>query len=351
MTTHYSPTHHRLQTRERAPRPRSHSTRRLRLVRAGFAGLFALLAVRLVFLQVVDHARYAALSVGQVREDLTTTALRAGIYDRYGQILAVSRPTSLVLADDFQISNPASEARAMSPLVGVAVPKLTALLSEHNGYVVVNNALNLSAGRRVSSLEFPGIVVQSSSVRTYPNGPIATSLLGGTNAQGAGSAGLEYEYQSMLAGHTGITRAFVSSGGVVLPSSHTSVIKRAQPGVGLELTLDTSLQFVTERALAHQLAAADGVTGTAIVMDVKTGEILADASLVNTHANAGVLGPIPGWGKSVGVSGVDQTINNLAFSQAYEPGSVFKVVTFSAALQAGVIKPTSVFAVPNAVTV
>ena len=81
-------------------------------------------------------------------------------------------------------------------------------------------------------------------------------------------------------------------------------------------------------------------------MDVKTGQILADASLVNTKTGAGALGPIPSWGKNVGYSGIDQTVNNLAFSQAYEPGSVFKVVTFSAALQAGLITPSTVFTVP-----
>ncbi|MFI5036126.1 MAG: peptidoglycan D,D-transpeptidase FtsI family protein [Acidimicrobiales bacterium] len=352
MSTHYSPTHHRVRL---APpvtrRPVPSSARRLKLVRAGFVLVFVALATRLFFLQVADHTHFAALSVGQVREDLTTTALRAGIYDRNGQILAVSRPTSLVLADDFQIAHPAAEAAAMSPLVGVPVVQLTRLLSEKNGYVVINDRLDLSAGRRVSSMVFPGIVVQSSSVRSYPNGPIATSVLGGTNAQGSGSAGLEYQYQSLLAGRTGITRSYVSSAGVNLPSSASTVIKKAQPGVGLELTLDTSLQFVAERALAHQLAATRAVDGTAIVMDVRTGEILADASLTNTRAHAGVLGPVPSWGRSVGVRGIEQSINNLAFSQAYEPGSVFKVVTFSAALQDGLITPRSVFAVPNAVNV
>lgn len=350
MTTHYSPTHHRLPSRV-IPAPRARPGRRLAVMRVAFAALFLALAARLVAIQVIDHAHYSALSVGQVRVDLTTTAQRAGIYDRYGQILAVSRPTSLVLADDFQIHDPSTEAAALSPLVGVPVAKLTTMLSERNGYVVVNPALSLTAGHKVASLAFPGIVVESSSVRTYPNGPIATSVIGGTNASGAGSAGLEYEYQSMLAGQPGVTRAFVSSGGVALPSTHTSVITRAKPGVGLELTLDTSLQFVTERALARQLAAVDGVTGVAVVMDVKTGEILADASLVNTRSRAGVLGPTPAWGQSIGARGVEQTISNLAFSQAYEPGSVFKVVTFSAALQGGQVTPSTVFTVPNDVTV
>ena len=322
------------------------------MLRAVLAFAFVALGVRLFFLQVIDHAHYAKLSVAQVRVNLTTNALRGGIYDRHGQILAVSRPTSLVIADDLQITHPLREAQAMSPVVDVPVAKLTRLLSEKtNGYVIVNRDLNLTAGHQLSSMGFPGIVVQSSSVRTYPNGPIATSILGGTNAAGTGSAGLEYEYQRSLAGQTGVTREFVSASGVNLPSSFSTVIRKATPGVGLELTLDNSLQYVTERDLARQLAATRAVSGVAVVMDVKTGEILADASLVNTKTNAGVLGPISKWGQSVGVPGVEQTINNLAFTQTYEPGSVFKIVTFSAALQAGLITPSTVFTVPNSIMV
>jgi len=84
---------------------------------------------------------------------------------------------------------------------------------------------------------------------------------------------------------------------------------------------------------------------------VKTGEILADASLANTKSHPGVLGTDPVWGRSVGVPGIEQTVNNLAFSQTYEPGSVFKIVTFSAALQAGLITSTSVITVPPSVVV
>jgi len=321
------------------------------MLRATLALAFCALGVRLVLLQVIDHAHYTALSVSQVRVSLTTTALRGGVYDRHGETLAVSRPTSLVIADDFQIKSPATEAKAMSSLVHVPVVKLTALLSKKSGYVILNNALDLVDGRKVSSLTFPGIVVENSSVRTYPDGTLATSLLGGVNAAGAGSTGLEYEYQKLLAGQTGVTREFVSASGVNLPASHPTVITKAKPGVGLELTLDSSLQYVTERALARDLKTYDGLTGQAVVMDVKTGEILADASLVNTKTTAGVFGPIPNWGKNVGYPGIDQSINNLPFSQAYEPGSVFKVVTFSAALQDGLITPSTVFSVPNSVVV
>jgi cell division protein FtsI (penicillin-binding protein 3) len=307
---------------------------------------FLALGARLVFIQVVDHNHYAKLSVEQVKEKLTTTALRGGIYDRYGQTLAVSRPTSLVIADDFQIKHPSTEAAAMSPLVGVPVAKLTSMLSRQSGYVIINDDLNLNDGRRMTSMAFPGIVVQNSSVRTYPDGTLATSLLGTVNASGSGSSGLEYEYQKLLAGQTGITREYVSSSGVSLPASTATVVKKAKPGVGLELTVDSSLQYVAERDLARQMKSEDALSGLAVVMDVKTGQILADASLVNTKTPTDGLGAIPSFGKNVDYAGIQQTVNNLPFSQAYEPGSVFKVVTFSAALQAGLITPTTIFTVP-----
>ena len=353
MSSHASPTHARRPSNHRPVGP-SFSPRRLQLVRGLFIVLFAALAARLFALQVLDHPHYAQLSVSQVRHDLTTNALRAGIYDRHAQILAISEPTSLVVADDMQITQPSLEAQALSGLVKVPVAKLTTLLSKKgagSGYVILNGQLDLTDGRAIANGNFAGIVVQSASSRSYPNGTLAQSLLGRTNAAGAGSTGLEYQYQADLAGKTGVTREFVSSSGVALPSTYSSVIKPAQPGVGLELTIDAPLQFVTERALATQLRAVGGLTGVAVVMDVKTGEILADASLVNTATKAGVLGPIPAWGTSVGVPGIQQTINNLAFTQAYEPGSVFKVVTFSAALAAGAITPSSVFSVPNSVLV
>ncbi|MFY9783769.1 MAG: hypothetical protein WAK12_09585, partial [Acidimicrobiales bacterium] len=111
--------------------------RRLLLLRAVLALGFCALGVRLFYIQIVDHAHYAKLSVEQVRENIVTTALRGGIYDRYGETLAVSRPTSLVIADDFQITHPTTEARAISPLIQVPVAKLTALLSKKSGYVVL----------------------------------------------------------------------------------------------------------------------------------------------------------------------------------------------------------------------
>jgi len=269
------------------------------------------------------------------------------MWDRYGRLIALSEPADLVQSDNYKVTNPLREATSMSGLIKIPVKKLTKLLSIHNGGVILTNHVDVASGTAIGA-QFAnfGIDIFPSSSRSYPNGTLLQSLVGRTSTSGQGTTGLEYQFQSLLAGHNGLDREWTSRTHVPLPNNQLQVLKKAQPGTGLELTIDNNLQFVTERVLATQLAAVHGITGQAVVMDVKTGEILADASLVNTKSNPGVLGPIPSWGQSVGVPGIEQSINNLPFTQAYEPGSVFKAVTFSAALEAGTISPSKVFAVP-----
>ncbi len=328
-----------------------HFGRRVRGMYIIIAIVFFALVARVAMIQGANGAYYSKLSVEQVRTDVPLPPLRGAIYDRNGGILAISSPTSLVVADDFQISHPATEAAALAPYLGESAAVIQPLLERRSGYVVLDPSLSLAKGHALSGQYFPGIDVLSASERTYPNASLATSLLGGVNSSAQGSAGLEYEYQSLLGGRAGLERVFASPSGIDLPSSHSTILKKATAGRGLELSVDTALQFVTEQALGEQLKATGGLTGVAIVMDVKTGQILANASLVNTAVSAGVLGPIPNWGKSVGVAHIDQTINDLAFTQTYEPGSVFKIVPFSAALDAGAITPTTHFAVPYSVVV
>ncbi len=327
------------------------SLRRIVWMQVVFLLVFAALIARVVTLDVFNHKVLSQSSLQQVHSTLTTKALRAGIYDRNGLTLAVSRPTALVLADNFQIKHPFNEARALSPLVHVPVATLARMLSTRNGYVPLTNSISLDEGRRISRLALSGIVIQNSSKRSYPQGTIAESVLGGVNAQGVGNAGLELGQNSTLAGQSGISQLFLTPSGVALPGGSSSVIKKAVPGTSLELTIDSSLQYITEQSLAKAMVSSKGVSGVAIVMDVKTGEILADASLVNTKEKPGVLGPLPTWQKNIGVKGAQASLSNMAFTFAYEPGSVFKVVTFAAALTAGKIKATTPFTVPGSIVV
>jgi cell division protein FtsI (penicillin-binding protein 3) len=325
--------------------------RRLGVIRAAVLCGAALLVVQLVNLQVVRASHFAHLSTSQLLQNVAVPALRGPIYDRNGEALAMSIPTKQVIADDFQIKAPSTEAAALAPLLGVSAASLVPKLSEKNGYVVLSNDVSVSNASTLERDALPGITLFDSSQRATPDGSLAESVLGSTFASGAGSAGLEYQYQRLLAGQSGEEQLFESPYGVSLPTSHVTVLQRPVPGTGLELTLDAPLQFVTEQALGTELVDSHGLTGTAIVLDTRTGQILSMASLVNLGESDASL-PAPAvWPASTGIPRVYESQNNLAVTQTYEPGSVFKIVPFSAAMLAGIITPTSRFSVPDQVVI
>jgi cell division protein FtsI (penicillin-binding protein 3) len=312
--------------------------------------VLALLVVagRLVDVQVVHSRAYATAADQELTQTVTIPALRGGIFDRNGAVLAESVPTKMVLADDFQIAHPVTEASRLAPLVGVPAAQLAAELHRHSGYVPLVRQLSTTVGDKISQENLPGITVVDSSRRVVPNGPLAVPVLGLTNASGAGAAGLEYQYNKELAGRSGSETLLESPLGVQLPQTPIENRTSTVPGTGLELTVDEPLQYATEQALAAQISATHAVSGVAEVMDVRTGQVLAMANLVSTAA--GTTAPSPPDTSAVVTPGVDEASENLALTQLYEPGSVFKLVTFSAALADGLISPTTVFTVPDQIS-
>lgn len=330
--------------------------RRLRLLRFGFVGAASLLVVQLVNLQVLQSSHLQSLSAAQLASRITLAALRGAIYDRNGQTLAMSVPTKVVVADDFQITDPVQEAAVLSPLLGIPSSTLAAKLGEPpntpgRGYVVLTESLGLTNAAKLEADALPGITLSDSSLRSSPDGGLASPLIGSVNAAGQGSSGLEYEYEQLLAGQQGTEQVYESPYGVALPTSHVVVLQHPVPGASLELSLDAPLQFVTEQALARELLASNGLDGTAVVMDTRTGQILSMANLVNLTQRDTTLPPPPSSNIATGIRGVCEAQNNLAVTQVYEPGSVFKVVPFSAALLGGLIKPTTPFNVPDYVVI
>ena len=221
--------------------------------------------------------------------------------------------------------------------------------------MVLARQIPQSTGRTISADAFAGITLIDDSKRVVPNANLAAPLLGFTNASGQGAAGLEYGYNHLLAGTDGRETIMQSPSGVALPQAPITNRVATTPGTGLELTIDTELQYESEQALARAIESSNAVSGTAVVMDVKTGQILSMANLVATHPGSSPAPADPtqeaaaasGGVVSIGPNdAVDEAPNNLALMQLYEPGSVFKLVTFSAALQEGLINPNSTFTVP-----
>ncbi len=311
-----------------------------------------LLVARLVDVQVLHSNSYQAQAHGESAITVSLPAVRGGIYARDGSPLALSVPTDDVVADDFQIAHPVRTADALAPLLHVSAATLAAQLHEHSGYVILARQLPQATVETITNDSLPGITLIADSKREVPNGNLASPVIGFTNAAGKGAAGIEYGDNHSLAGSAGKETIMESPGGVALPQSPVTNQVATSPGTGLELTLDTQVQYESEQALAQAIETSNSVSGTAIVMDVKTGEILSMANLVATHPAA--LGatttttPPAGGVVPIGPNdAVNEAPSNLAVTQLYEPGSVFKLVTFSAALQDGLINPNSVFSVPD----
>jgi cell division protein FtsI (penicillin-binding protein 3) len=307
------------------------------------------MVARLVDVQVVRSGHYKAQARNELAVPVKVPALRGGLYSRDGQVLAMSVPTVDVYADDFLITRPAQEAAALAPLLHLPAATVAPMLRLRSGYVALARQIPESAGKTIAADSFPGITVVADSKRVVPNGNLASPVLGVVNWSGRGAAGLEYAFNTALAGRAGAETLLESPAGVALPQN--PVTRTAtEPGTGLELTLDEPLQYQTEQALAAQIVASHALSGTAVVMDVKTGEILAMANLVTgtpapspPSPPAGAAAPIV-----IGPGGaVDQAPSNLAVTRLYEPGSVFKLVTFSGALQNGLIGPDTTFSVPD----
>ncbi len=326
--------------------------RRIRLVRLVLIVAVLVLVGRLVDVQVLHAGAYEAAARGESSISVSLPALRGGIYARDGSPLALSVPTDDVVADDFQVAHPVQTALALSPILHTPATTLAAQLHRRSGYVVLARQLSRSTGQTISADAFPGISLIADSKRYVPNGNLAAPVVGFTNASGRGAAGLEFGVNRLLAGTDGRETIMESPAGVALPQSPVANEVATAPGTGIELTLDTQLQYESEQALAKAIESSDAVSGTAVVMDVKTGQILSMANLVATHptplpAAAATAAP-PGGVVPIGPhDAVDEAPGNLAVSQLYEPGSVFKLVTFSAALQEGLINPSSVFTVPD----
>ncbi|HTZ08047.1 MAG TPA: penicillin-binding protein 2 [Acidimicrobiales bacterium] len=343
------------------------TAKRARLLVALVVVIFAVLAVRLVGVQLFSSGRYGAMGTAEVTSTVTVPAVRGAIYDRDGSALAVSVPRAAIIADPYLIAHPATVARALSPVLGVSRARLHTELTEHTGYVVLARQVPDTVEHAVLAQEQPGINAEPDEQRVDPAGNLADALLGQVGGEGSGQSGLEYEYNTLLAGRTGSATVESSPSGVPLPGGTV----RSTPGVagdGIELTVDEPLQYVTEQSLESEVLASHAKSGIAVVMNTHTGDILAMANVVaSTHPASAppparaaaptttVPGAVPTTTTTTAppppVTTVGQASQNLALTRVYEPGSVFKLVTFSAALQDGIITPDEVFTVPNSLTI
>ncbi len=275
--------------------------------------------VRLTVLQV---SQADALQNRALRQRVNTVELparRGRILDRSREPLALSLEARDVYADPRYVADAWGAAIRIGPILGLDLGDLVTKLTADTTFVYLARQVSLDATRRLESLDLPGIGFLPSTRRSYPAGPLAPQVLGFVGVDGIGLAGLEFRYQDLLAGRQGERSQELAENGRPIVGG-VDVERPPVPGSDLVLTVDRDLQYQVQAALEQAVLTNHATGGTVIVMDPRTGDILAMASYPWFDPNH--------YGDSR-----PATWKNRAVTDAFEPGSVNKVVTAAAAVE------------------
>ena len=300
------------------------------MVAAGVLVLWvAGIEARLVVLQVVQHDELAARAERQQMSTVPAPAKRGEIFDRNGRLLAYSVDADTIYAVPTEISDPADTAAALCEALDDCTRKsreeLKDRLSQQRAFVFVRRRATPMQARRVAALDLDGIGFRKESRRFYPNRELAANLLGYVGVDNVGLGGVEATYDKTVRGREGKL--------LVQTDARRHVFSRLErsptAGASIELTIDEHLQYIAERELRAGVQAARADAGSAVILDPHTGEILAMASFPTFNPNEYSASP-------------ESARRNRAVQDLYEPGSTFKLVTASAAIEERVIAPHDV---------
>ncbi|HXG56720.1 MAG TPA: penicillin-binding protein [Vicinamibacterales bacterium] len=321
----------RVARREAAPTPlewRATMRSRVLVCAAVFAVWTVGIEARLVYLQVISHGRMMTLANRQQLKTVTPPAKRGEILDRNGRVLAYSVDAETVGADPTEVVNPETTAQqicsALDECDGVKLKYLAGRLRRDKHFVNLERQVSPDAARRIRTLALPGIALYKESRRYYPKRELAAHVLGYVGMDNIGLAGLESAYDARIRGREG--RMLLQTDA----RQHALAVREERPataGDSLELTIDQYLQHIAERELRAGVDEHNAAGGTAVIMQPQTGEILALANYPTFNPNAFKAAH-------------ETTRKNRAIQDIYEPGSTFKLVTASAALEEGLLQPT-----------
>jgi len=298
--------------------------------------LLALAALRATWLGTVRSGSLSERAVSQQIEDIADPASRGTIFDRNGVELAVSEDSVTVFAHPFLIDDPMKVAAKLAPLIGLTEDELLRKLSNRKlTFVYLRRKMDASLGEKIKKLGIEGIGAVTEPKRVYPQGYLASQVLGLVGTDNVGLSGLEYARDKELRGEDGERRLVKDALGEPVSLVET---KRATPGESLQLTLDTRIQERTEAVLAEVGQTYTPQGATAVVMDPRSGEILALANWPRVDANN--VDGAPAFARQ-----------NRAIQANYEPGSTFKAFTISGALSEGLVEPGTTLSVPPEIQV
>ncbi|NLC97768.1 MAG: penicillin-binding protein 2 [Actinomycetales bacterium] len=324
---------------------RDFSRGRLRVLTVCFSVLFVVFALRLVQIQGIDSQAYAAKAIDAGARKTVIPAPRGDILDRNGEAMVSSTAGTSLTADPY--------------LTGPNAPKIAKILTEELGdridyfdtvellrkpesrfVYVTKNVPAYSAKKALSALSeasLPGVFGEGVSLRKYPGGSLAANVLGITEGERNGIAGLEKQYNDLLTGTNGAETYEIAATGQRIPSA-ASTLKEMTPGQDIQTTIDRELQWYSDQRLADVVKSSGADYGLAITMDIRTCEIvqMSQAPTYNPDTRENVK---------------SETLVNRALSNVYEPGSVMKLVTMAALADMGKIKADTKIKVPSSIRV
>jgi cell division protein FtsI (penicillin-binding protein 3) len=310
--------------------------RRIGLLFAMFLMLLAIAALRATWLGTIRSGSLSQRAVSQQIQNVDDPAQRGTIYDRNGVELAVSEDSVTVFANPLQIKEPVKVAAKLAPLMGMKEDELLRKVSDRStGFVYLRRKMDPTAGERVAERKIEGIGTTTEPKRVYPQGYLASQVLGMVGTDNAGLAGLEYSQDQTLRGADGERRLVKDALGKTVSVVET---KRSRAGENLHLTLDARIQERTEAVLSEVGQTYTPQGATAVVMDPRSGEILALANWPRVDANN--IDGSPAFARQ-----------NRAIQANYEPGSTFKAFTVSGAMEEHLVQPGTTLAVPPTITV
>ncbi len=316
--------------------PRQTLTAPIRRIRFAYVALFfcawtGFIAVRLGWLQVVRHSDFVHRAAQQQQRTFEVAPRRGMMYDRNLRELAVTVQADSVFAVPSELGeNRASAAEILAEIVHsdphdnfTSQQQMLARFNASKNFAWVARRLDPGTAQRVRELNLKGIYLQKEFKRFYPNSDLAAQVLGYVGTDDTGLGGLEEKFDEEMHGEPGHMLTAVDAKRHVLGSEES----QPMPGENLVLAIDANIQYMAERALDAQVDKVKAAHGTVVVQDPHTGQILALA--VSPRFN-------PNDSKHMDA----EVLTNLAVSDVYEPGSTFKLVTYSAALDGAGVKPT-----------
>jgi cell division protein FtsI (penicillin-binding protein 3) len=306
-----------------------------------------LFGLRLVQVQAVQAGDYRSRAVNEMENTKSLQAPRGEITDANGVAFARSVAATSIVVDQTQIINPARVANFIAPILDLPVAQVQASITGKRKWNMVYQnaqpALWQKLTRSISQFnsQYPamsperiiGFFPERGYIREYPSGSLVASLVGFVNHAGIGATGLESSMNSTISGVDG-KYSFANGYGAEIPGSQSEIIP-AQAGTTVRLTIDRDIQWVASKAISDVVKATQAISGTVIVMDPKTGEILA-------HATAPTFDP----NDTSRVSLV--AMRNPSVEDVYEPGSTGKIMTMAAVIEEKKVTPETVFTVPYA---